>query len=369
MTANKPVFRPSFGNRPDQLIGRDVIIDDLMDSLQTFPGSYERATLIIGQRGMGKTALLLEIADKAKALDYISVRVTCGENMLDNLIELLQRAGSGYIKEPKSPVKGFNAGALGFSFGLTFTEEAQRSFGFRVKLEMICEKLSQAGKRVLILVDEVDPSLEQMRELATTYQELVGSEADIAIIMAGLPSSISNILNYKTLTFLNRAQRIALGLISIIDVEAYYHTAFARASIIANDQIISEAAAATDGFPFQIQLIGYYLSKYSLDGLPVDESVLEKAKNAASVEVDTKVFQAILNPLSNLDIKVINAIAECDGSITSTDLEKKTGLAHGTIQTYRKRLIDSGVIFSPRRGVLEFTLPQLTDYLKRTSAQ
>ena len=364
MLENKPIFRPSFGNRPDQLIGRDNIIEQILEGLQSYPGSAERSNLIIGQRGMGKTALLLEISDRSKDFDYIPVRVTCGETMLENMIEILQKTGMEYIKEPKKSIKGFNAGVLGFSIGLTFTEEAQRSFGFRVKLELICEKLAKYGKKVLLLVDEVEPTVPQMRELATVYQELVGNEVDIAIIMAGLPGAVSGILNYKTLTFLNRAQRITLELISISEVEAYYYSAFSRAAIEASAEIVKAAAAFTQGFPYQIQLVGFFLSKYSVPGKPIDKEVLQRVKKSVKDEIDNKVLQAMLNPLSDMDLYVLKAIACYDEPIKVSDVEKNTGIAHGTIQTYRKRLMDAGILYSPRRGELAFILPQLAEYLK-----
>ena len=361
----KPIFRPSFGNRPDQLIGRDDVLDKVTEGLQSYRGSAERATLLVGQRGMGKTALLLEIGDRATAMDYVIARVTCNESMLDNLIEMLQRSGEKFIKETKSSIKGFSAGALGFSFGLTFTEEAQRSFGFRVKLEMICEKLAEARKHVLILVDEVTPSVTQMRELASAYQELVGNEADISIVMAGLPSSISDILNYKTLTFLNRAQRVPIGLLPVPEVELYYSTAFSRAGINATADIIKQAAISTKGFPYLVQLMGYYLSKLSEGGKPIDTSALVQAENLASDEVGSKVFKAMINPLSDNDLNFLKAIAQHSGTSKIAVLEKRMGISHGTAQTYRKRLMDAGIIFAPRRGELALVMPQLADYLRR----
>ena len=129
---DKPIFQPSFGNKPDRIVGRDEVLQEITEGLQSYPGSAERATFLMGQRGMGKTALLLETAERSKEFGYVAVRLTCGEAMLVNLIDMLQRAGSEFVRERRKPVKGFTAGALGFSVGLTFTEEAQRSFGFRV---------------------------------------------------------------------------------------------------------------------------------------------------------------------------------------------------------------------------------------------
>ena len=39
---DRPIFQPSFGNRPEQLIGRDEVLVGLINDLQTYPGSYER---------------------------------------------------------------------------------------------------------------------------------------------------------------------------------------------------------------------------------------------------------------------------------------------------------------------------------------
>ena len=60
------IFAPSFGNRPKYMVGRDTIQKQLQDSYTSSPGSKERATLILGQRGTGKTVLLLEAADIAR---------------------------------------------------------------------------------------------------------------------------------------------------------------------------------------------------------------------------------------------------------------------------------------------------------------
>ena len=52
------IFSPSFGNRPNQLVGRGAMIEQLLGGLGSKPGSKERATFILGQRGSGKTVML-----------------------------------------------------------------------------------------------------------------------------------------------------------------------------------------------------------------------------------------------------------------------------------------------------------------------
>ena len=59
------MFVPSFGNRPRNLVGREEMISTFEAALQSIPGSRDRAMLMLGQRGSGKTVLLLDFADIA----------------------------------------------------------------------------------------------------------------------------------------------------------------------------------------------------------------------------------------------------------------------------------------------------------------
>ena len=162
------------------------------------------------------------------------------------------------------------------------------------------------------------------------------------------------------------AQLITLDYVMIPEVEAYYNSAFTRASIIADSEMIGKAAALTEGFPYKIQLIGSYLSKMSAGSIAVDDEMLKKAEAAATADIDIKVVRAMLNPLSDLDMAILKAMAQDKSATRISDLESRLNLTHGTVQTYRKRLIDAGVIRSPRRGEIEFVLPQMADYLRRT---
>ena len=84
------MFQPTFGNRPEQYIGRDGVIGQFMAGLKEPIGSRNRCTLFLGQRGMGKTALLLELSDRASKEGYVVARVTAHEGMSQAIIEQFQ---------------------------------------------------------------------------------------------------------------------------------------------------------------------------------------------------------------------------------------------------------------------------------------
>ena len=361
-TSNSVYFQPTFGNRPEQIVGRDSELIDFMRGLNEPPGSRDRCTLILGQRGMGKTALLLEIADRASKEGFIIARVTAHEGMPAAIIEQIQLNGSRYFDNTKN-VTGFTAGALGFSFGLSFSEPAQQQYGFRTKLSLLCDKLAEKNLGVLILIDEVFTS-PAMREVAASYQELVGDGKNIAIGMAGLPYAVSGVLNDRVLTFLNRARKMELGVISVQAIKAYYEHAFSAMGIKCSDKLLESAAEKTRGLPYFMQLLGYYLTLYAQDSLTIDKSILSKAEESSIKDLENNVFKPLLAPLSDNDMIFLNALAKCDEPLTINKLKEQLGDQGPAIQPYRKRLLDAGIIESPRRGELTFAVPYLKEYLK-----
>lgn len=360
--SRRVVFQPTFGNRPDQYIGRDGVIEQFMAGLQEPVGSRNRCTLFLGQRGMGKTALLLELSDRAARADYVVARVTAHEGMPQAIIEQFQLNGSAFFKDEKRKLSGVTAGALGFSFGLTFSEVTERQYGFRSKMSLLCDKLAEKGKGALILIDEVRTSA-AMREVASAYQELVGDGKNIAIAMAGLPHAVSSVLNDQVLTFLNRATRVELGVISANLIRAYYERAFKEIGIKITDELLDRAALSTRGFPYLMQLIGYYVIQYTEEGGTVDTTIMDKAEKSAMGDMENNVFKPILSPLSDNDRTFLKAMA-CQGETISTaKLQEALGKKGPAIQPYRKRLLDAGVIEAPRRGELVFAVPYLAEYL------
>ncbi|MDO4808281.1 MAG: ATP-binding protein [Coriobacteriales bacterium] len=227
MPSSKP-FSPSFGNRPSQLVGRGSLLEEIAQGLRTEPGSRERAVVLLGQRGTGKTVLLWEIADRARALGFVVANPTTStEGMLDRIVEKVQADGERReARGPAASVSGAGLGALGSSIGLQFTRETMETKSFHYKLGSLCSELSRRDLGVLILVDELQASSSDLRQLVSAYQELVGEGANIALVLAGLPSAVSGVLNDRVLTFLNRATRIVLEPLAIGEVDAYFCHAF-----------------------------------------------------------------------------------------------------------------------------------------------
>ena len=78
-------FTPTFGTSPPLLVGRDIDLDDFREGLRGGPGSPERATLVTGLRGTGKTVMLNAYEDVAGAEGWLVISETATPNLIDRI--------------------------------------------------------------------------------------------------------------------------------------------------------------------------------------------------------------------------------------------------------------------------------------------
>jgi len=216
----------------------------------------------------------------------------------------------------------------------------------------------------LILVDEVLPDSPAIRELATMYQELVGDNMNIALVMAGLPTSISSVLNDKILTFLNRAYKVFLEPLPFNEISLAYAEVFTKSGKTFSPAVLDEAVFATKGYPYLYQLIGYYILNYSESNNVITADTIELAVNAAKREMIDAIFTAALKPLSKQDRAFLQAMAMDSDESDISDIKTRMKVSSNYAQRYRKRLIEAGIIASADRGKLTFIVPYLGEYLR-----
>lgn len=360
------VFSPSFGNRPAYLVGRDDILRRFDQGLQSAPGNRDRAMVLLGQRGSGKTVLLWELADRARKQGFVvSSPTIASEGMLERVVEKIQDDGQRYVKSKASRVSGGSVGALGFSVGLQFTREVQETKTFQFKLTQLARRLTKAGRGILILVDELQANSPEVRQLVIAYQELVGEGLDVALVMAGLPGAVAATLNDHVLTFLNRARKVELGPLAAREVAAYYRTAFAELGVAADDNLCLAAAEATKGSPYMLQLVGHNVVLRLGSDSVLTQEVLRLAVSDSREDYETDVCETTLAALSEVDGEFLRVMVGDAGESSVAEVAQRMGVTYDYAQKYRRRLIDAGVIRASSRGKVAFAVPYLADYLRR----
>ena len=359
---NTTMFLPAFGNRPIELIGREDVIEGFRSGLSQPVGHPNRATLIIGQRGMGKTALLLEFSDHAEKAGFVVARATATDNILDDLIGAIQINGARFVKGQQK-VKGLSAGAFGFSLGLTFSAESEKQLSFQNKLSLLVDELEKQNKGVVILIDEIQAHGKALRLLTTAYQHLVGENKNIVIAMAGLPHAISSVLSDDVLTFFNRAKKIRLEPLALNAISVHFAKVFAGLEKKISAENLDLTVKLTRGYPYLMQLIGYYLLEYAGNSPEISKNHIELANTSAMRDMIDNIYQPVVRLLSDKDIEFLKAMASSGNISRVSEIKNRLKVSDGLVQAYRKRLLDAGVISTERRGEVAFTLPYFNEYL------
>lgn len=358
------IFVPSFGNRPRNLVGREDVMLDFETSLSSQPGSRERAIVLVGQRGYGKTVLLLELAKLAKEKGYIVASPTIvSQDMPERVLEKIMSEAEDIFYTGNRTIAGGSVSIMGFGAGIQMAGKENRP-SFAKRLHDICQKINRFGHPVLILIDEVQAHNEYLKQLIIAYQEMVGEGMDLSLVMAGLPTVLSSVLNEHVLTFLNRASKINLEPLRINDIDTYYAQAFATLNIPIDKEKTAQAAEKTKGSPYMMQLIGHYITIMSEEGNAVDDRLFNRAVEKAESDFINDICRTTTAALSDKDMDFLIQMSIDKDESDLSEIASRMGVSSAYVQTYKRRLTGAGVIEQHRRGKVRFAIPYLRDYLQ-----
>jgi AAA ATPase domain len=370
MAAANP-FRPSFGNSPPVLAGRAELIEQFAEALDNGPGAPGRATLYTGARGTGKTVMLNEAADVARQRGWLVIEETASPGVVTRLVtqhlpalldDLDPRGRKITVKQVTAPM---GVGAIAWDS----TDRHVVAAGLRNQLELTCDLLAERETGLLITLDEVHGShTADLRDVFVAVQHLFRNDRDIAIAAAGLPSAISNLLNDEVLTFLRRADRHTLGQIDLLEVERALRETIEGAGRTISGAAARAAAAATGGYPFLIQLVGYHVWRQRPEQRAITVSDVDAGASTALTRMEALVHEPALADLSNVDRAFLAAMAIDDGPSRISEIAKRLGVDLGYTSVYRQRLLDAQMIEPAGHGLLRFTLPRMTEHLRRRGA-
>lgn len=154
--------------------------------------------------------------------------------MLDD-IEIRARKAAAHLIEGRGKVRVSSVG-IPQVVELSFDGEGVRE-NWRSRMEHVLDALDECGVGLLITMDEIDVSLDEMIQLAVVYQHFAREERRVALLMAGLPSNVSSLISNKTVSFLRRAEMVHLGGIDDFDIEEAF-----RKTVEDGGRVISAAA-------------------------------------------------------------------------------------------------------------------------------
>jgi hypothetical protein len=175
-------------------------------------------------------------------------------------------------------------------------------------------------------------------------------------------------LNEGVATFLRRADRIDLHAAAVREVEDSFASTFAEARFSIDSGLVGRAAEATRGYPFLIQLVGYFLWREAelSDGV-LTEAAVDRAIEAAHRRNARTVIEAALAAVSAKDLDFLHAMAEDNGPSTAADIARRIASRSNVVANYRARLLAAGLIEAVGHGKVDFAIPGLREYLRKHS--
>lgn len=354
-------FTPTFGIVPSFMAGRQKLIEDLLNAFDNGYGDPNLSTLVFGARGTGKTVLLSYLADQAGARGWVSANVTAAPGLLDEILDQTLLAAQSFLEpEEKRRLKGIT---LGQFVGVEWDNQPIRKGTWRTQMSAVLDQLESHQIGLLITVDEVNVSLDEMKQLVIAYQHFIRERRNVALLMAGLPHNISNLLADKDVSFLRRARQHRLGRLSENEVREALRTTIEESGRTIDPQALDRATEVVEGFPFMLQLVGYniWAENPASPRISIDDAIsgIERAQK----ELETSILQSTYRELSDGDLRFLQAMLEDEGDSRLADIAQRLGVKSNYASQYKRRLLEQGVLGERGRGYVGFELPMFREYL------
>lgn len=360
-------FKPTAGKMPPVLVGREKVTDDFLEGLANGEGAPGRLMRITGPRGSGKTVLLSELASIAEDEGWLVVNVSGSGNLLASLSRRLMRKSlfSEIVFKAQSPLVSIEARRGPASLD-----------DFESILECATRGMTKRGKGLLVTIDEVqDASRDDIREIATAVQFMIRENQNIALVFAGITTGVLDILNGKSVTFLRRAKPEELDAIPLDEVRDSLRDTIANSGFQIEEEALTLATDATQGYAYLIQLVGYHVWRTAwLRGRKGDDAIVVSVDDAtrgvaaARDEFKSAVLETAITGLPKTAIDFILAMSETRDVVSTSKIASMLKRTTGYLSPYRRQLISRQVIEQTAPGYVTFSIPLMKEYLAEERA-
>lgn len=194
----KNPFEPSFGSRPPLLVGREDLLEIFEEGLDDGPGAPARATIYVGGRGTGKTAMLNAVQDRARAHGWLVIEETATTGFVKRIVEqhLPTLLAERDPKAKKRRFEGFTVPVVGGGVDWSTSSQHIPEQGLRNQLALLTSELASDQAGLLIALDELHRLRSgDLQHFAAEIQHAFRNELELAFVGAGLPSAVSSLLN------------------------------------------------------------------------------------------------------------------------------------------------------------------------------
>lgn len=350
--------------------------DDLVATL--LRGEHARSILLMGLRGVGKTALLNRLREEATARACLTGKVelerevSAATTLARELVRLLGALRPAWRtrRSLASALTGFavlrfrdSVSGIEVAISANDSQDNELASDFTKLVTLVGEAAADHGRGAIVLLDELQYATHsELGALLSGIHDAAQQELPIALVGAGVPQLSSTIAGSRTY-----AERmfsvLTLETLSPADARRALTVPAQRHDVVYDDIAVDELLEHTGGYPYFIQEYGAHVWD-ATPGNRVTSDVVAVATPAARSSLDRGFFQIRADRTDNDGKRFLRVLAALgDGPHPIGAVER--GMRSRRSRKVVEQLIDAELLFEPDEGTVQFTVLGFADFLLR----
>jgi hypothetical protein len=378
-------YTPGAGRKPPTLAGRDRDLENFQSLVERLgAGGFERSLIYSGLRGVGKTVLLIELDVLASETGWATTdvqevgsqpdfRVTFARMAARLLREMSRRHRiKDRVERALGVVKAFSV-AVPAGVQLKLDVEAASGVADSGDPEQdltdlvreIGEVAQATGAGALFLIDEMhNLDASSLAAICIAFQAISRNALPVAMVGAGLPDLQVRLMSAKP--YADRLfQYQELGRLTDAAARTALIAPAATRGVKFNENAARQVVRESAGYPYFVQEYGLELWNHA-EASPIMMSDVEAVREIVTDSLARNFFGIRFQLATDAEQRYLAAMASLgDPPYGSTDVAHAYGAKDQRgVSIHREGLIHKGLIWAPRRGQLDFTVPLFAEYLR-----
>ncbi len=385
MNKRENPYTPGAGRKPRILAGRDADLENVQALIERLnAGGYERSLVYSGLRGVGKTVLLMEFDVLASEAGWATTdvqevgsqpdfRMTFAR-MATRLLREMSRKHriKDRVERALGVVKAFSIavpGAIQLKLDVEAASGVADSGDPEQDLtELLLEigevaQASQSG--ALLLIDEMhNLDTPALAAICIAFQAISRRGLPVALVGAGLPDLQVRLISAKP--YADRLfQYRELGRLSDPAARAALVGPAATLGVEYEEKAARQVVRESAGYPYFIQEYGLELWNHA-ETSPISLADLETVREIVKDSLERSFFSPRFQLASDAEQRYLAAMAALgEPPYRSSEAAIRYGAKDQRgVSVFRDSLIQKGLIWSPRRGQVDFTVPLFAEFLR-----
>ncbi len=344
--------------------------------------------MLTGLRGVGKTVLLREFGRIAEGSGWVYQSIEATENLdlpenLSILVRksILRLSAGGRVTEPAHRAWGV---LRSFQLRWKLPSNGEVVAGFDpapgyadsgvldhdlVDLFLEVGELAKArGVGVLLTIDEMQYlGRRQLTALLLSLHRISQEQLPFMVAGAGLPSLLAQVGEARSY-----AERLfefrVINSLGVAEARAALVEPAEAEGVRWHSGALERVVTETGGYPYFLQEFGKQVWNVSEGHEVITAHDVDTAIPIATDELDTGFFRIRFDRRTERERAYLSAMASLGaGPYRSGDVAAAMHRTTAQVGPYRDSLIKRGLCYSPRHGVIDFTVPMFDRFMRRRS--